>query len=395
MNQPLQLAQQLYGAGPVAGQVAAGKAPAACNCRRLDYLHVLSAQILAELQQQPPFGHLRWRAGWPRALVFGDATPIGAQFLPLDPLLLFLQCLFSQGVPDNCLVGGGKLWFPQLFAYHGAPQASPVGCDSSSTTWASTAAACEPGVLNPKQGEHNSQAQQQQQQRPCAGMRAQAVADPLLCTHPQTLPCRSYTLLSCLQAAGIASGGSAKQAAVLESDSGHYNYESCRTSCDSDQAEGSADSSSGPETPAAQQPQKPAGNSSYSTSSMSSDAPVIPAQHGLAAAASEATPPASPAGQGMPSGLKSTFSKLFGSNWGSESSSSSGEGGHGLIAAFRAIMPKTSGSQSGSGALDDCQQQQQQQQQRAATGFVSPCASMPGLLMLRQQLCHHSVSTSN
>lgn len=137
---------------------------------------------------------------------------------------------------------------------------------------------------------------------------------------------------------------------MLESDSGHYNYESCRNSCDSDQAEGSGDSSSGPATPAVLQPQK-LGKNSNSTSSMSSDAPVIPAQHGLAAAASEATPPASPAGQGMPSGLKSTFSKLFGSNWGSESSSSSGEGGHGLIAAFRAIMPKKSGSQSGSGAF--------------------------------------------
>lgn len=149
-----------------------------------------------------------------------------------------------------------------------------------------------------------------------------------------------------LQAAEIASGASTKQAAVLESDSGHYNYESCRSSCDSDQAEGSGDSSTRPETPSGFDPHKT--GTSYSISSMSCDATAAPAHHVTAAEAH----PVSPQGQGVQGGLKSTFNKLFGSNWGgSESSSSSGEGGHGLIAAFRAIMPKTSGSQSGSGEL--------------------------------------------
>ncbi len=50
----------------------------------------------------------------------------------------------------------------------------------------------------------------------------------------------------------------------------------------------------------------------------------------------------------VPAGLKSTFSKLFGSSWTSnetpDSPAGSGHGG-GLIAAFRAMMPK-----SGSGA---------------------------------------------
>eukprot|EP00775_Hariotina_reticulata_P011671 gene11671-11814_t len=53
--------------------------------------------------------------------------------------------------------------------------------------------------------------------------------------------------------------------------------------------------------------------------------------------------------QPVPAGLKSTFSKLFSSNWGSENSgscSSVDSAGGGLIAAFRAMMPKTSNSDS-------------------------------------------------
>jgi len=135
-----------------------------------------------------------------------------------------------------------------------------------------------------------------------------------------------------------------KQEAVLESDSGRYNYESCRSSCsDTEQAAGSAQQDTRPKTPAAVE--IPTSGASYSASSMSTDAPGTPAQHHVVEAA-----PAAPQGQSVPSGLKNTFNKIFGSNWGTESSSNSGEGGHGLIAAFRAIMPKTSGSQSGSGA---------------------------------------------
>jgi hypothetical protein len=57
-----------------------------------------------------------------------------------------------------------------------------------------------------------------------------------------------------------------------------------------------------------------------------------------------------PSHQPVPAGLRSTFSKLFSSNWGSESSgsgSSADSGGGGLIAAFRAMMPKTSNSDLG------------------------------------------------
>jgi hypothetical protein len=53
---------------------------------------------------------------------------------------------------------------------------------------------------------------------------------------------------------------------------------------------------------------------------------------------------------GVPAGLKSTFSKIFGSTWGSDNSGNADSGG-GLIAAFRAMMPK-SGSLSGSGVLN-------------------------------------------
>ena len=144
-----------------------------------------------------------------------------------------------------------------------------------------------------------------------------------------------------MQVAELAAGKTAKQEAVLESDSGHYNYESCRSSCsDSEQTAAATQSSTRPDTPAVIEIQAPV--ASFSTSSMSSDVPSTPAQHADGA-------PATPQGQGVPSGIKNTFNKIFGSNWGSESSSSSGEGGHGLIAAFRAIMPKTTGSQSGSG----------------------------------------------
>lgn len=57
-----------------------------------------------------------------------------------------------------------------------------------------------------------------------------------------------------------------------------------------------------------------------------------------------------PSHQPVPAGLKSTFSKIFSSNWGSENSgsgSSVDSAGGGLIAAFRAMMPKTSNSDSG------------------------------------------------
>lgn len=141
---------------------------------------------------------------------------------------------------------------------------------------------------------------------------------------------------------------SAKQAAVLESDSGHYNYESCRSSCtDTDKVGVSAQSSTRLGTPVAAE--GTGSGYSYSLSSMSSEAPSTPAQHPAAEAS-----PASPQGQSAPSGLKNTLNKIFGSSWGSETSSNSPEGGHGLIAAFRAIMPKTSGSQSGSGKLSAC-----------------------------------------
>lgn len=142
-----------------------------------------------------------------------------------------------------------------------------------------------------------------------------------------------------IQVGELVCSESAKQQAVLESDSGRFNYESCRSSYeDTEQAEASELSSTRPQTPAVAAIKTLGASYSNSLSSMSSDAPTTPAQH-----AAEAPQ------QGASSGIKSTFNKLFGSNWGSESSSSSGEGSHGLIAAFRAIMPKTSGSQSGSG----------------------------------------------
>jgi hypothetical protein len=58
---------------------------------------------------------------------------------------------------------------------------------------------------------------------------------------------------------------------------------------------------------------------------------------------------------GVPAGLKSTFSKIFGSTWGSDNSGNAESGG-GLIAAFRAMMPKT-GSQDGSGMFTTTAQQ--------------------------------------
>ncbi|WIA10385.1 hypothetical protein OEZ85_010577 [Tetradesmus obliquus] len=60
----------------------------------------------------------------------------------------------------------------------------------------------------------------------------------------------------------------------------------------------------------------------------------------------QAEAPSTPSG--VPAGLKSTFSKIFGSTWGSDNSGNADSGG-GLIAAFRAMMPK-SGSLSGSDA---------------------------------------------
>lgn len=131
---------------------------------------------------------------------------------------------------------------------------------------------------------------------------------------------------------------SAKQEAVLESDSGRYNYESCRSSySEAEQPDFK------PNLPAVVEVRAP--SASFSSSSMSTDMPGTPAQQQAAADAA----PASPQGQNVQSGIKNTFNKIFGSTWGSESSGSSAEGGSGLIAAFRAIMPKTSGSRSGSG----------------------------------------------
>eukprot|EP00878_Enallax_costatus_P028511 GHUV01030800.1.p1 GENE.GHUV01030800.1~~GHUV01030800.1.p1 ORF type:complete len:161 (+),score=19.05 GHUV01030800.1:751-1233(+) len=69
---------------------------------------------------------------------------------------------------------------------------------------------------------------------------------------------------------------------------------------------------------------------------------------GVMSPSTPATPTQHRGVSGVPAGLKSTFSKLFGSTWGD---SNSPESGGGLIAAFRAMMPKN-GSLSGSSSSD-------------------------------------------
>lgn len=240
--------------------------------------------------------------------------------------------------------------------HHGAPQRAPAAGRGPKTgkhrqPWARIASAHE-SLLTAEQGEKQCGSSNRHQHWPAAviaGTSADGCVSMACSHHPS--PLAPPPAFHHQQVAELASG--AKQAAVLESDSGRYNYSSCRSSSDSGQEElgSSADPSSNntrPATPAVGDIPASVGSYSSHNTSMSVDAPGTPsvAQQQLAAAAAEVSPAP------VPSGLKNTFSKIFGSNWGtgSETSSNSGESsGHGLIAAFRAIMPKTSGSQSGSG----------------------------------------------